>query len=131
MDSPWKKIGTVDEGREYLALLTYLPLLKYRMIPRFLRFSFEIQRQLTATAGVVGYALRAKPFRRDFWTLSVWQDEKSLMDFVIRNPHGDIMKSLSTHMGRTKFTRWQISGSAVPPQWEDAMGRWRSEEQYA
>ena len=116
-------MGAVDANREYLALLTYLPLSKYRMIPRFLRFSAAIRRQLSGSPGLIGYALRAKPFRRNFWTLSVWQDEKTLREFVVRVPHGDVMKSLSPHMGATKIIRWKISGSAVPPQWEDAMRR--------
>jgi len=123
MDMSWKAIAAVDREREYLALLTYLPLRSYMKIPLFFQFTFQIQRQLKDTQGAIGYALRAKPLSRRFWTLSVWESERALMDFVIKVPHGDVMKALSPHMERTKFTRWKLLGSALPPNWDDAMRR--------
>lgn len=123
MDSPWKALAPVDRNREYLALLSYLPLRKYRKIPLFLRFTFQIQRQLRESAGAMGYGLRAKLLNRNFWTLSVWEDERALMDFVVKVPHGEVMKALAPHMGATKFTRWKIPGSAIPPNWDEATRR--------
>jgi hypothetical protein len=95
----------------------------YSKIPRFLQFTFQIQRQLGVIPGAMGYSLRAKPLSRKFWTLSVWENEPALMDFVKKVPHGDVMKSLAGHMGATKFTQWKISGSAIPPNWDEAARR--------
>ena len=123
MDSPWITFASADAHREYHALLSYLPLKKYSAVPGFFRFSFQIQKQLRATPGVIGYALRAKIVSRNFWTLSVWEDDRTLMEFVRLTPHGEAMKSISPHMGATRFTRWKVPGSAVPPTWDDAMKR--------
>ncbi len=123
MDSPWITFAPANSNREYLALLSYLPLTKYRMIPRFIRFSLQIQKQLRNTPGVIGYSLRAKPLRRNFWTLSAWEDEKSLMDFVKRLPHREVMQALAPHMGPTKFTQWKVSGASLPLRWAEAMQR--------
>jgi len=120
---PWKTIAKVEGSREYLALLSYLPLKKHRMIPRFMQFSFQIQRQLNKSPGVVGYSLRAKPLSRNFWTLSAWEDQRALQDFVRRVPHLDAMRSLIPHMGPTKFNQWKVPGSALPLRWDDAMRR--------
>ncbi len=120
---PWKTIAQVERSREYLALLSYLPLKKYQMIPRFLQFSFQIQRQLNNSPGAVGYSLRAKPLSRNFWTLSAWENERALQDFVRKVPHLDAMRSLIPHMGPTKFTQWKVPGSALPLSWDDAMRR--------
>jgi hypothetical protein len=116
MDSPWKALAAVDKNREYLALLSYLPLSRYSKIPLFFR-------QLRRTPGAVGYSLRAKPLSRKFWTLSVWEDDRALMDFVAKVPHGEVMKTLAPYMGATKFTRWKILGSAIPPNWDEATRR--------
>jgi hypothetical protein len=35
MDMPWIALAPVDPSREYLVLLSYLPLRKYRKIPHF------------------------------------------------------------------------------------------------
>ena len=123
MDTPWKAIGVVEMNREYVALLSYLPLRSYRKIPAFLRYAFQIQRQLSRTPGAIGYSLRAKLLSRRFWTLSVWDDDRALMEFVRSAPHGEAMKSIAPHMGATEFTRWKVAGSAVPPAWDDAMKR--------
>lgn len=128
MDSPWIKFTTPDANREYFALLSYLPLNKYRAIPSFMRFSFQIQKQLKTTPGIIGYSMRAKLLRRDFWTLSAWADEKSLMEFVAKIPHGQAIKAMIQHMGPTKFTKWKVLGSALPLRWEEAMERWKKGE---
>jgi hypothetical protein len=121
MDTPWIKFATPDMNREYFALLSYLPLNKYRAIPAFLKFSFQVQKQLSAAPGIIGYSLRAKVFSRNFWTLSVWTDEKPLMDFVAKFPHGQAMKAMMPHMGPTKFIKWTVLGSVLPLRWEDAI----------
>ncbi len=123
MDSPWIKFAAPDTNREYFALLSYLPLNKYRAFPAFLKFLFQIQKQLRSTPGIIGYSLRARPLSRKFWTLSAWTDEKSLMDFVAKVPHGHAMKAMIPHMGPTNFTKWNVLGSALPLSWEEAMRR--------
>ena len=129
MDTPWKKITPVNPQGEYLVLLTYLPLKKHRTIPRFLWSTFAIQRQLAGSAGILGYALRAKPLEKNFWTMSAWLDEKSLIDFALHIPHSQVMKALAPHMGPTKFIRWKVAGSDVPLRWDVAIERAKREAQ--
>jgi hypothetical protein len=121
MDLPWKALSPVEEGREYLALLSYLPLKSYRAIPAFVRFTAQIVKQLKGAQGAIGYSLRAKPLGRNFWTLSIWEDDRALREFVCKVPHQDAMAKLSHTVGQTRFTRWNISGSAVPPSWDEAI----------
>ena len=123
MDSPWITFAPAEAHREYHALLSYLPLNKYSAVPGFFRFSFQIQRQLRSTPGVVGYSLRAKILSRNFWTLSVWQDQNTLMDFVAKIPHGEAMKAMIPHMGSSRFAQWKVTGSSLPLSWVEAMQR--------
>jgi hypothetical protein len=128
MDSTWKTFGPPEKSREYFALLSHLPLNRYRAIPSFLLFSSQIQRQLRTTPGVVGYSLRAKFLSRNFWTLSAWADEKALTDFVAKIPHERAMQAMMPHLGPTNFTKWKVLGSALPLRWEEAMQRSKKEE---
>jgi quinol monooxygenase YgiN len=123
MDSPWITFASADAHREYHALLSYLPLKKYLAVPGFFRFSFQIQKQLRATPGVIGYALRAKIVSRNFWTLSVWEDQKALMEFVAKIPHGEAMRAMTPHMGSSRFTQWKVAGSSLPLSWNEALQR--------
>jgi len=123
MDIPWKSLAAVEKDREYLALLSYLPLNRYSKIFAFMKFSSAINEQLRATPGAIGYSMRALLFSRQFWTLSVWEDSAALMEFVAKVPHSESMKAMAPFMGKTKFTQWKVLGSAVPLRWDDAMQR--------
>ncbi len=123
MDIPWQVLRPADKDREYLALLSFLPLGRYRKVPLFMRFSMQIHRQLKATAGVIGYSLRAKLLSRRFWTLSVWENSAALMDFVATAPHSEGLKAMAPFMGKTRFSQWKVLGSNVPLKWDEAIGR--------
>jgi hypothetical protein len=123
MDTPWKLVVTPVKDREYLALLSYLPLNRYRKIPLFMRYSMQIMKQIAESPGAIGYSMRAKLFSRRFWTLSVWEDSAALMEFVSKVPHSDSMKAMTPFMGQTKFTQWKVVGSALPLRWDEAIRR--------
>lgn len=108
--TPWTSVAEPDPGREYLFLLSHLPLERARALPKFVRYTVGIRRQLATTPGAVGYSMKANLRRRDFWTLSVWEGEESLAEFVRRNPHGDVMSALEREMGKTNFVRWDRAG---------------------
>jgi hypothetical protein len=110
-------------GNRYLALLSYLPLKHFRAIPSFLRFTFETQRQLRNSQGLIGYSLEARPFARKFCTLSVWRDQQSLRQFVGALPHSRIMQALRPHMGETQFKQWTVESHEIPIDWNSAKAR--------
>jgi len=126
--TPWKAYRTVKPDGECLALLSYLPLARLRKVPQFLRHSRDIQTQLDHAIGLIGYSLWAQLFRRHFWTLSVWEDDKALMDFVRTTPHAQVMENLQGQMGATTFVRWTLTGASVPPDWKDALLRYRQQK---
>jgi hypothetical protein len=123
----WRSFTPTDSDREYLALLSYLPLKRYRMLPKFLKYTAETERQLSESEGLIGYSLQAEILSLRFWTLSVWENEESLMQFVVKLPHGQIMAALAPHMDETKFTRWKIKGASLPPSWNEAKKRMSEE----
>jgi hypothetical protein len=121
--SPWKSYATADPNREYLVLGSYLPLQRFSATLRFARRVAEVRRQLTRAKGLVGYSMLGRPWARQYWTLSVWEDENALQAFVAEHPHVDIMSAIAPDMGRTRFVRWQVQGSALPPPWSEALRR--------
>ena len=117
---PWKTAETPIPGSRYLALISYLPLKHFRAIPKFFRFTFEIQRQLRTSSGLIGYSLEARPFARKFWTLSVWRDQQSLREFVAAMPHSKVMRDLAPHMDRSQFAQWMVEPHEIPLDWKSA-----------
>ena len=121
--SPWKPLRPIEPDREYVALLSYLPLKAYRKIPAFVRYTQQVQQQLASTPGVAGYSVQAQLLRRRFWTLSAWESEAALVDFVRHAPHSDVMRALAGQMGKTSITKWTVKGSELPLNWAAAKKR--------
>ena len=121
MISPWKAFVQPQEQTTYLALLTHIGLRRYSLVPRFVSYSVGIQKQLAHTRGVIGYAIAAKPLRNKYWTLSVWEGDRALMEFVASEPHKSSMSAFDD--SDLRFTRWNIAGADIPPRWDDAMRR--------
>lgn len=119
----WITVSNIDPDKEYLALLSYLPLKKFRTIPAVVKYSAIIDKQLRDTEGLIGYSFQAELFKKKFWTLSVWEDKKYLNNFVRKFPHSEAMTKLAPHMDQTKFTEWKIKSSEVPPDWNKAKRR--------
>ena len=122
---PWKSFASPESDREYTALVSYLPLNKFRALPKFIRYTRQIQRQLADSKGLVGYSMDANLVGKEFWTLSVWEDAEALRRFVQQMPHDKVMVGLLPDMGQTAFVRWKAKGSSVPPDWVTAKERIR------
>jgi hypothetical protein len=121
--TPWLQVSPPQSDRSCLALISYLPLRHFRVLPNFFLFSIQIQRQLRTAPGLIGYSMEAKLFARKFWTLSVWEDQQSLNDFVRKVPHLRIMQALAPHMGETKFAQWTVTHAEIPIDWQSAKAR--------
>ncbi len=117
---PWKSFSKPIEGREYVALLTFLPLKHFRTLPQFMLLTLQTRRQLARSKGLLGYAMDADILRLNFWTLSAWEDRQSIMKFAHGIPHSGIMKTLAPLMRQTQFIYWDISGSGIPLRWDAA-----------
>src|SRR3974377_2275082 len=107
-DLPWSVHSDAAPERDYVALLSYLPLRSAWRIPWLVLYMLRIRRQLRASSGLVGYALRAQLVAKRFWTLSAWEDEAALQDFVVAPLHVAVMKALAPYMGPTGFTAWTV-----------------------
>ena len=119
----WQALQDTDSEKLYLAMASYLPLSRFRDTFRFLGYTRAIKSQLSKTKGVLGYALLARPLSGRYWTLSLWEDQEALMDFVREAPHGETMKAMRPRLGQTKFVQWEVSGSDMLLSWETVFKR--------
>ncbi|MEX2599858.1 MAG: hypothetical protein WD533_09415, partial [Dehalococcoidia bacterium] len=54
--------------REYVVMASLLPLRRLWLLPRFMRYTLAIRKQLNESQGLAWYSLRAELTRRRFWT---------------------------------------------------------------
>jgi Domain of unknown function (DUF3291) len=113
----------MEPGLDYLVMASHLPLKRMASAVLFFRGVSAIRKQLAAADGLVAYTLRAKPLTRDYWTLSVWQDQTALRAFMRTPPHAGLMTSLRPFMGPTRFATWTISAADGRPSLAGALQR--------
>ncbi len=122
---PWRSFREAEAAREYVVLLSLLQLKHGWRIPGLLRHTVRVMGQLQLTEGLVGYTLFAQPLAKRFWTLSVWKDEAALARFVHAQPHARTMELMTPRLRLTRFVRWRVKGSELPPSWGDALERFQ------
>lgn len=121
----WTPVGREkpNPGREYITLITYLPLTTHWIIPKFLYLTGQIQKQLAESEGALGYALIAYILKKEFWTMSVWEDDQSLTKFVKTGAHLKTMRELSRFLSpERRFVKENVKGSEIPLPWDKAKG---------
>lgn len=123
LSTPWRSCRATDPKREYLALLSFLPLKRLWRVPSFLIYTIRITRQLQRSPGLMGYSLQTELLTGRFRTLSVWENGAALQAFVQAAPHQETMRALIPHMGPTRFVRWTVLGAHLPVRWDEALRR--------
>jgi hypothetical protein len=72
--------------------------------------------------GNVGVTLRARPLRKEFWTLSQWSEQAALNEMVRTEPHASIMVRQREVMAESAFRFW-TAPAPERPTWADAERR--------
>ena len=122
---PWISRATVEENKEYLAMVSYFRLKGLRVMPSCALNSFRIERQLLRSEGLIGHSSGAKLGGFEFWSVTVWHDESALKAFVRTQPHFGIMEAMRPAVIRSEFIRWPVDRASVPPNPKEAEGRLR------
>jgi hypothetical protein len=112
--------------REYTVVATNLLLRHWWNLPRFLSLTNRVGRQLKDTPGLVTYRLKANFLKLRFSTLSVWEDENAIRDFVLKGPHLTAMQTFpKLSREGSAFVRWTTT-SPDGVTWEEAFHRLHS-----
>ena len=111
------------DGTSVHVLTSMLPLRRYTDIPRFLRWTGKIRKQLATAEGCAGYRLDARLLRKTFYTLSAWSDPEAMNRFVRSGQHAAMLTDMAGHLGRPTFVESSSPGNALPLDWAAAKQR--------
>ena len=93
---------------------------RLRDVPRFLLDSVRIRRQVLRANGALGVSLIAQALRRQFLTLSAWDDRQAINELVHTEPHRSAMQRHRLAMAEARFTFWEVDHVDLPINWNDA-----------
>lgn len=101
-----------------LSSITRLRVRSIRFLPAFLWHAFQIQRQVERAAGFVGGRLLIDR-KLTFWTLTVWENEKTMKQFRGTGAHVRVMSRLGNWCDEAAYAHWSQLGDAIP-QWDES-----------
>ncbi len=121
---PWTECQYRPRNGESLHVLTStLPLQSYRDVPRFLRWTLRIRKQLAKAEGAAGYSLDARLLRKTFYTLSAWSSAEAMNRFVHSGDHASMLADMAGRLGQPAFVESNASPAELPLDWDAAKQR--------
>jgi heme-degrading monooxygenase HmoA len=87
-----------------------------------------IKAQLETQPGLVGSSLRGRIPGRERWTLTVWEDEESIVDFVVAGAHAEAMSDYENAIEGIYYATWTVEADELPLDWSDALDRLKEVE---
>ncbi|MEO1481197.1 MAG: antibiotic biosynthesis monooxygenase [Myxococcota bacterium] len=77
--------------------------------------------------GLVGFRIRKELFGDEVWTMSAWESEEALADFVRSDVHRKAMRVGRPAIVRMKTRRLTVDGAEVPIGWDRAQAEFDGE----
>ncbi len=100
-----------------LASVTRLRVRSFLNLPAFLWMTFLVQRQTARAPGFIGGRLLIDNLHT-YWTLTVWEDEKSMKAFRGSGSHAAVMPKLAEWCDEAAYTHW--TADHLIPSWTEA-----------
>jgi Domain of unknown function (DUF3291) len=108
-----------------LASVTRLRVRSFLNLPAFLWMTFRARRQTIRAPGFLGGALLIDNVKT-YWTLTTWEDEKTMKTFRGSGAHARVMPKLAEWCDEAAYAHWSMTDEAIP-NWPEAYERLLSE----
>lgn len=86
----------------------------------FDRNLWQLVDSMNRQSGLIGYSVRKQIFGDELWTMTVWQDEASLIAFVQSGEHTRAVQEGDAALTGSLFARLRMKGADIPLSWERA-----------
>lgn len=104
-----------------IASITKIRLKSVFKLPKFMFVSGPVFKQAKNAPGNKG--VKSTSSGLQFFTLTLWEDERSIMDFMLSGAHREVMKVIRDYSEDYGSARWEVSEM---PAWDDARAQLNS-----
>jgi heme-degrading monooxygenase HmoA len=85
----------------------------------------SIRKALKDQPGFIGYATRTATDLSEDWTMSVWENEEAMYDYVTGQAHADAINALEPYATGGWVTHFEVDVSELPISIDDVIARIR------
>ena len=123
MASGWKAGPAAKTASPVLVSATEYTFNRFRDVPGIILTAMRMRRILREMHGAVGVTLYAQLRRRRIGSMSVWESEADLREFVVHPKHIPVMRKYRTR-GTLRSATWQTDRFVLADSWQQAERRW-------
>ncbi len=111
-----------------LHVATYLPLLSFTQTFGFMSLNMRVYAAARESKGFIAGGIRAKWWRKQFWTYSVWESRQAMEAFVKRPPHSLAAARINEFVDAGAcYVEWE---GEEPAEWADIAARLETPTRY-
>lgn len=110
----------IDSEGPYLMVATHTRIAEGERA-RFGEHVDAIKLQQDEHPGFMARALRAEAPGRERWTLTMWEDEESVMEFTFSGAHLDAMLDSNSTIDGVYSAGWWVESDELPVRWSDVL----------
>ena len=111
----WHTTAKINPDQVYVLLATRLEMESFWQVPKALWHSSQTIAQLRRSHGLLGFRLFSGPLSKVFYSVSAWQNEKSLSEFCYANPYANRIMRLQSQARSITTKHLKLYGSELPP----------------
>jgi quinol monooxygenase YgiN len=115
----WIPITPVEEQTMYRVQMNYLKLKDPKDALKLREYTQKVVEILKKSDGAIQFALHAKPEKGEYWTLSVWKDEKSMKSFGASKEHREAVTEMMDRLEDLDFDHWNVVGAKIMTEWSE------------
>ncbi|MEM9283101.1 MAG: antibiotic biosynthesis monooxygenase [Verrucomicrobiota bacterium] len=115
-----REVHLGENERSLLAVVTYGEISRGEARQFFTELEASMN-SISENEGLVGYAVRKQFVGPKVWTISVWEDEDALRDFVRSEVHRNASRNGTIVPGSFRSTFFEVEISDLPISWKVAL----------
>ncbi len=126
---PWLEQAK-DNNATVLVAITEMTLPRGgRYRKQFFKDVKMVEATIAEEEGFLGFSKRAEPFGSRAWTMSVWEDEGALAQFIYSADHSVAVDRSKNYSWNARFVQFEVAATEIPVSWDrvveelDANGR--------
>lgn len=89
----------------------------------------NVREAILSSPGLIGYSVRKQLFGNEVWTMSAWESEEALMDFVDSPAHRDAAANGGIPSQSVRYSYLWVSSDRLPLPWDEAEQIMNSEQE--
>jgi heme-degrading monooxygenase HmoA len=86
----------------------------------FWTHTFRVVDAVSGQPGYLGHSVRRELWGKEAWTMTVWNDEASMRDFVRSDIHQAANRAVMSGVAGARFAHVTLDRSQIPLSWETA-----------